>query len=203
MFLIGLFVAQESYRSQHFPRLLLDNNVGPMTTRFFAATAVILALGVSAGAQVKPDFSGKWKSVDPLPAAASPTRGGGRGGGGATGGAAGAPAGFQPGCGAEFTVKQDAKTLTITRGGQSSPLVYQLDGSESKNTVTRSGQEQEQIATATWDGNTLVIVTQVKVQGMTREQRRVLSVEAGNLVILQTNPGRGASTPIKIVYKKG
>ena len=100
-------------------------------------------------------------------------------------------------------MKQDAKTLTIARGGQTSALTYKLDGSESKNTVTRDGQQQEQIATATWDGNTLVIVTQVKVQGMTREQRRVLSVEAGNLVILQTNPGRGASTPIKIVYKKG
>ena len=41
-----------------------------------------------------------------------------------------------------------------------------------------------------------------KVQGMTREQRRVLSLEGGNLVIQQTNPGRGASTPIKVVYKK-
>jgi hypothetical protein len=173
-----------------------------MIKRFFAATAMFLALVVCAGAQAKPDFSGKWKSVDPLPAAASPSRGG-RGGGSAAGSAAGAPAGFQPGFGAEFTVKQDAKTLTITRGGQTSPLIYNLDGSESKNTVTRSGQEQEQIATATWDANTLVIVTQVKVQGMTRDQRRVLSLEGGNLVIQQTNPGRGAGTPIKVVYKKG
>jgi hypothetical protein len=170
-----------------------------MTKRFFAATAMIVALGVSAGAQAKPDFSGKWKSVDPLPAAASPSRGGGRAGGGSPG----APAGFQPGYGAGFTVKQDATTLSITRGGQSKPLVYKLDGSESKNTVTRNGQEQDQIATATWDGNTLVIVTHVQVQGMAREQRRVLSMEGGNLVIEQTNPGRGASTPIKIVYKKG
>ena len=62
---------------------------------------------------------------------------------------------------------------------------------------------RDQSATATWDGTTLVIVTQVQVQGQTREQRRVLSMEGGNLVIQQTNPGRGASTPIKIVYKKG
>jgi hypothetical protein len=158
---------------------------------------MILALGITAGAQQKPDFSGKWKSVEPLPAAAAPSRGGRGGGGGA-----GAPGGFQPGYGAEFTVKQDANTLTITRGGQSRPLVYKLDGSESKNTVTRNGEEQEQIATATWDGDTLAIVTQVKIQGMVREQRRVLSLEGGNLVIQQTNPGRGASTPVKIVYKK-
>ena len=100
-------------------------------------------------------------------------------------------------------MKQDAKTLTITRGGQSSPLTYNLDGSESKNTVTRDGQQQEQIATATWDGNKLVIATQVRFQGNTREQRRVLAMEGGNLVIDQTNPGRSGGAAIKVVYKKG
>jgi hypothetical protein len=156
-----------------------------MTWRFFAAAiAMILAVGVNPVAQAKPDFSGKWMAVDPLPPAGNPAAGrsGTRGGG--------SGAGFQPGFGPEFTVKQDAKTLTITRGGQTSPLTYKLDGSESKNTVTREGQQQEQIATATWDGNKLVIVTLVKFQGKTAEQRRVLSVEGGNLVIDQTNPGR-------------
>jgi hypothetical protein len=165
-----------------------------MTWRFFgAAIAMVLAVGTNPGAQAKPDFSGKWVAVDPLPAAgnAGAGRGGGRG------------AGFQPGFGAEFTVKQDATTLTITRGGQSSPLTYKLDGSESKNTVTRDGQQQEQIATATWDGNKLVIATQVRFQGNTREQRRVLAIEGGNLVIDQTNPGRSGGAAIKVVYKKG
>jgi hypothetical protein len=154
---------------------------------------MILAVAVNPGAQGKPDFSGKWVMVDPPPAAgnAAAGRGGGRG------------AGFQPGFGPEFTVKQDATTLTITRGGQSSPLTYKLDGSESKNTVTRDGQQQEQIATATWDGSKLVIATQVRFQGNTREQRRVLSTEGGNLVIDQTNPGRSGGAAIKVVYKKG
>jgi hypothetical protein len=167
-----------------------------MTWRFFAAAiAVMLAVGVNPGAQGKPDFSGKWVAVDPLPAPANPAGRGGRGGG--------RGAGFQPGFGAEFTVKQDATSLTITRGGQSSPLTYKLDGSESKNTVTRDGQQQEQIATATWDGNKLVIATQVRFQGNTREQRRVLAIEGGNLVIDQTNPGRSGGAAIKVVYKKG
>jgi hypothetical protein len=169
-----------------------------MSWRFFAtAIATILAVGVSLSAQAKlPDFSGKWvMEPPPAPAAAADTggaRGGGRGGGG-----------FQPGFGPEFTVKQEAKTLTITRGGQTKPLVYNLDGSASKNSVTRDGQQQEQIATATWDGNKLVIVTIVNFQGNTGEQRRVLSLDGGNLVIDQTNPGRNGGPPIKIVYKKG
>jgi hypothetical protein len=167
-----------------------------MTWRLFAAAmAMIMAVGVNPGAQAKPDFSGKWVAADPLPAAEpAGGRGGGRGGRGG---------GFQPGFGAEFTVKQDARTLTITRGGQSTPLTYKLDGSESKNTVTRDGQQQEQIATATWDGNKLVIATQVRFQGNTREQRRVLSMEGGNLVVDQTNPGRGGGAALKVVYKKG
>ena len=169
-----------------------------MTSRFFAATiAMILAVGVNPGAQAKPDFSGKWVAVDPLPAAESA----GAGRGGSRGGGRGA--GFQPGFGPEFTVKQDAETLTITRGGQTNALTYKLDGSESKNTVARDGQQQEQIATASWDGNTLVIVTQVRFQGNTREQRRVLAMEGGNLVINQQNPGRGGGATIKVVYKKG
>ena len=164
-----------------------------MTWRFFAAAmAMILAVGVSPGAQGKPDFSGRWVAVDPPPVSGNTAggRGGGRG------------AGFQPGFGPEFTIKQDATTLTITRGGQASPLTYKLDGSQSKNTVTRDGQQQEQISTATWEGDTLVIATQVTFQGNTREQRRVLLMENGNLVIQQTNPGRGGGATIKVVHKK-
>jgi len=172
-----------------------------MTSRSFAAMAIILAVGAHAGAQDKPDFSGKWVAVDPLPVAENVPAGRGGGNGGGAGG--GGRAGFQPGFGPEFTVKQDAKTLTITRGGQSSPLTYKLDGSESKNTVTRNGQEQEQIATAKWEANTLVIVTQVKFQNNTREQRRVLALDGGKLVIDQTNPGRSGGAAIKVTYKKG
>jgi hypothetical protein len=157
------------------------------------ATAMAV-VAVSLGAQAKPNFSGKWV-MDPPPAATA-NAGGGRGGG------AGAPAGFQPGFGAEFTVKQDDKTLSISRG-QGAPLIYKLDGSESKNTVTRNGEQQEQTAKVTWEGDKLVIATDVNFQGNTAEQRRVLSLENGNLVIEQTNPGRNGGAATKIVYKKG
>jgi hypothetical protein len=168
-----------------------------MRRRFLAtAAALIAAAGIGLGAQGRPDFSGKWV-MDPPPAAAGDgggARGGGRGAGGATG--------FQPGFGPTFTVTQDATTLTINRG-QGSPLVYKLDGTESKNKVTRDGQQQDQIAKATWEGSKLVIATDVNFQGNVAEQRRVLSLEGGNLVIEQTNPGRNGGGATKIVYKKG
>jgi len=165
-----------------------------MRRRFLVTAAALLVAAISAGAQAKPNFSGKWV-MDPPPAAAA-NAGGGRGAG------AGAPAGFQPGFGAEFTVKQDDKTLSISRG-QGSPLVYKLDGSESKNTVTRNGEQQDQIAKATWEGEKLVIATEVNFQGNVAEQKRVLSLENGNLVIEQTNPGRNGGGATKIIYKKG
>ncbi len=166
-----------------------------MRRRFLVMAAATVVAAVSLGAQAKPNFSGKWVdgssaaggcrtlTVD-VPAAV-PLR-----------------AGFQPGFGPEFTVKQDDTTLSISRG-QGSPLVYKLDGSESKNTVTRNGEQQEQIAKATWAGDKLVIATEVNFQGNVAEQKRVLSLENGNLVIEQTNPGRNGGGASKIVYRKG
>jgi len=165
-----------------------------MRRRFLAIASALVLVAVSLGAQGKPNFSGKWV-MDSPPAAAANADGGRAGGGGA-------PAGFQPGFGAEFTVKQDDKTLSISRG-QGTPLIYKLDGSESKNTVTRNGEQQEQTAKAMWEGDKLVIATDVNFQGNTAEQRRVLSLENGNLVIEQTNPGRNGGAATKIVYKKG
>ena len=164
-------------------------------------TAVLLAFAVAAGvyAQARPDFSGKWV-MDPASAPAPPAGGGG---GGGRGGGGGGGLGF----GQEFTAKQDAKMLTVTRmqGDQTVTATYNLDGSESKNTVAGRGGQQEQVSKAMWEANTLVITTTVNFGGNAAEQKRVLSMEGGNLVIEQTNPGRqgGAPTTAKVVYKKG
>ena len=161
------------------------------------AGALVLCAAVSLVAQAKPDFSGKWV-LDPASAPAPPpVGGGGRGGGFAIVAAA-----VQ-----EFTAKQDAKTLTITRmqGDQSVTVTYNLDGSESKNTVQARGGPQEQVSKATWDGTKLVIATTLNFGGNTVEQKRVMSMDGGNLVIEQTAPGRGGGEPTttKLVYKKG
>ena len=148
----------------------------------------MLAFAVSVMAQAKPDFSGKWV-MDPASAPAAPAGGGGGGRGGRGGGA---------GFGMEFTVTQTPAALTVTRmqGGNEVKAVYNLDGSESKNSAPgRGGATMEQVSKATWDGAKLVITTTVNDM----EQKRTLSLEGGNLVVEQVTP----AGPVKIVYKKG
>jgi hypothetical protein len=140
--------------------------------------------------------------MDPASAPAPPAGGGGGGGGGGRGGGGGGL-----GFGQEFTAKQDAKMLTITRmqGDQTVTATYNLDGSESKNMVAGRGGQQEQVSKAAWEGNKLSITTTLNFGGNSVEQKRVLSIEGGNLVIEQTQPGRGGgeATTTKLVYKKG
>jgi hypothetical protein len=168
-------------------------------TTLAATAAFIVSIAISAFAQAKTDFSGKW-TLDPASApapAAGGGGGGGRGGGGRGGGG---------GLGQEFTITQDANTLTITRdqGGQPVSLVYKLDGSESKNTVAGRGGQQEQVSKTMWMTNKLMITTKLDFGGNTVEQTRTLSMEGGNLVVEQSQPGRdgGAPQTQKLIYKK-
>jgi Spy/CpxP family protein refolding chaperone len=180
-----------------------DHSKGKMMRRNFLIVAVVLTFGAAASvaAQAKPDFSGKWV-MDPASAPAPPAEAGGGGGGGGRGGGRGGG-----GFGNEFTVAQNAKTLTITRmqGDQTVTTVYNLDGSESKNSVQGRGGAQEQVSKATWDGAKLVVTTQINAGGNTIGQKRVFAMEGGNLTIETTAPGRdgGPGTPTKLVYKKG
>lgn len=168
--------------------------------RNFLVVAVVLMFGAAASlaAQAKPDFSGKWVQDPPPEAAAGGGGGGGRGGGGGGG---------RGGFGAEFTIAQNAKTLTITRmqGDQAVSTVYNLDGSESKNTTQGRGGPQEQVSKAMWDGAKLVVTTTINAGGNNIEQKRVFAMEGANLTIETTQPGRdgGPGTPQKTTYKKG
>ncbi len=83
-------------------------------------------------------------------------------------------------------------------------LVYKLDGSESKNTVAGRGGQQEQVSKTMWMTNQLMITTKLDFGGNTVEQTRTLSMEGGNLVVEQSQPGRdgGAPQTQKLVYKK-
>jgi len=165
-----------------------------------AAVAFIFFVTIGVLAQATPDFSGKW-TMDPASAPAPPAGAGGGGGGGGRGGRGGG-AGFGP----EFTAKQDANTLTITRmqGDQEVTASYKLDGSESKNVVAGRGGQQEQVSKTMWMGSKLMITTTLNFGGNNVEQTRTLSVEGGNLVVEQSQPGRdgGAPQTQKLVYKK-
>ena len=152
------------------------------------ALSLVFAASI-AQAQDKPSFSGSWTLVVDPNAAPAP----GRGGGGGLGQAA--------------TVAQDAKTLTVTRTTQNGEvkLVYNLDGSESKNMVQGRGGQTEQVSKAAWDGNKLVISTNLMMgeTAVTRTQTFALDA-TGQLTVTVSGPGRGGEVMTTTqTYKKG
>jgi hypothetical protein len=168
----------------------------------FTTVAVVAALALAVGsatalAQTRPNFAGKW-TLDPA-AVAAPAGEAAAGGGGRGGGRGG-------GLGQELTITQDATTVKIDyMGGGRNPgpvsLTYRLDGTDSSNT---NAMGAAQVSKATWQGNSLVVTTQVMMGGNSVEQRRTFSLEGGNLVVETVQPGRegGPGTPTRMVYKK-
>ena len=128
----------------------------------------------------------------------------------AAGGAPGGRGGFGGGMGMTFTIAQDAKTLTITRTTQQGEMktVYNLDGSDSKNTVQGRGGAMEQVSNAKWEGANLVVTTKIARGEQTFEQKQTFSMDKdGSLWIERSSnaPGRdGQPMPAtKVQYKKG
>ena len=159
------------------------------------STAAIVLTAVGVMAQAKPSFAGKW--TRDMTASPMPAPGGGGGGRGFGGGG---------GLGNDLTITQDAKTLTLEyMGGGQAPapvkLVYNLDGTESKNMVAGRGGQTEQVSKAAWEGAKLVITTTTQFG----ENKRSFALEGGSLAVETTQPGRdgGPGTPNKVMYKKG
>jgi hypothetical protein len=152
--------------------------------------ALSLVLAATTAVAQQPNFSGSWTLVVD-PNAPPPS---GRGGGGGLGQAA--------------TLTQDAKTLTITRTTQNGEvkIVYNLDGSESKNMMQGRGGQTEQVSVAKWDGGKLVVTTNFTMGENQVTRTQTLSLDAsGQLVVSTTSPGRGGGEPTTTVqtYKKG
>jgi hypothetical protein len=156
-------------------------------TSVITSAALVVMTALPAAAQ-SADFSGKWLLV-PDPAAA-PAQGGGPG--------------RRPS--PEIDITKDAKTLTLVRvtpnGERKS--VYNLDGSESKNTMTFGGNSMDQLSKVTWSGNTMVVTTTGEVNGNKFESTMALSLDAaGNLVLENTFPTPdGGKNTSKVMYKK-
>ncbi len=146
---------------------------------------VLLALVVVslAFAQGKPNFSGKWT---PEQAAGAPPAGGG-GGRGMGGG--------------PMTVTQNDKTLTVERtmGENTVKTVYNLDGTESKNEMSRGGQTMTSTSTAKWDGSKLVITTKSEGQNGPMESTQTWSLAGDKLQIER----QGRQGPVTTTYTKG
>jgi hypothetical protein len=164
-----------------------------------------MLVAVTAAAQTRPDFSGRWTAV-PEPAPAS----GGRGG-------QNAPGTMGSGWGTEITIHQNASTLAVDRAQFSQydmqpPMrfTYALDGSESRNTINMGRGPQPLVSKASWQDATLVISTSYPFSHPQNgkpdaiEVRQVLSLDAsGSLVITTTRslPGAQPST-VTTSYKK-
>jgi hypothetical protein len=177
-----------------------------------------VALSAATAFAQTPNFAGHWvQQVDPNAPARGAAAGGGGGGGGRAGGRAGGMGGGFGGLGMEFTIAQDAKTLTISRTGPQGDIktVYNLDGSESKNTMTFGANSIDQVSKAKWDGGKLVVTTTTNMAGGRgpMESTQTFSLDAsGNLLVERPVPaGRGgaaggaagAPQTVTTTYKKG
>ena len=144
---------------------------------------VALALAPCAAiAQAAPNFAGTWTLIADPNVAPAPGRGGGR-----------------AGLGQMATITQDAKMLMVTRTTQNGEMkvMYNLDGSESRNTVTMGGNPIEQASTTKWNGNKYVITTTSSFNGNAFTSTMTLWLDAsGNLVVETTSPGRGGGAPV-------
>ncbi|MCI0486929.1 MAG: hypothetical protein L0229_10050 [Blastocatellia bacterium] len=193
-----------------------------LMANLLGAAAVLLFI-VSATAQTKPDFSGRWTS-EPEPAATSP---GGVGQAGTAREGEGRRSGggrrvrigdMGSGWGSTITITQDAGRLTVeyaffARGDMQPPLkfVYALDGSETKNSVMMGRGIQVQMSRTAWEGDKLVITTAHNFenpsdgQPMKVEVKQTLSLESPTSLIVETTRSGvlgGPSSTTRTVYRK-
>ena len=157
-----------------------------------AALSMVLGTASLVIAQAKTNFAGKWTLVVD-PNAPAPAGRGGRGGG-------------FGGLGQGGSIEQNDKTITVITTGQAGEVksVYNLDGSESKNSVTFGGNAIERVSKVKWDGAKLVIETTTNFQGNPITSTQTWSLDAsGGLVIESTSNMGGNPTTTKQTYKKG
>jgi hypothetical protein len=151
-------------------------------TRLFAVIALALPLAASPAAQQKPNFSGNWtinqvkSNFGGVPAPDTFTR---------------------KIVHAEPSISIDEEQATPI-GVQQTQRKMTTDGAES--TFNASGADVK--ASAKWDGNTLVVVSNVEIAGMTYNDRMTLSPDGKTLtstVRLDTPQG---SIDVIVVFDK-
>src|SRR5262245_6617837 len=150
-------------------------------TSILLSSAAILVLTIGVLTQAKPNFAGNW-TVVPDPSAAA-------GGGGGRGGGFG-------GLGQGGTITQDDKTLKVTTTTQAGEVTrtYNLDGSDSKNTMNFGGNAMEQVSKVKWDGAKMVITTSSNFNGNPVETTQTWSLHASGNLVIESTGGRGGPT---------
>jgi hypothetical protein len=163
------------------------------------SAAVLFAI-VAAGAslaQTRPDFSGDWALVRDK---STQTRGS----------AVIAIAGL---LGEKFTAKQDSRTLAldITALGRQFKVLYNLDGSASRNmSPTSPGQpDREIVSYAAWEGDRLVVRTKTPAEldgkPVDMDTRRVMWIDAEGMLTIERSgtPAVLVPTTRSVYQRKG
>jgi hypothetical protein len=171
-----------------------------MKYRAVGVGAFVLVSATIATAQAQTNFSGRWTADRP----AAPAGGGGEGRGGeeGEGGRRGRGGGFS-GVNQVTTITQDASKLVAVfpQGASTVTLTYNLDGTETRNTVPTNFAPETQTSRAAWEGDKLVVVT-TTAAGV--RQTRTLSLVSGKLVVETSTPGAGGAPVVsRQTYTKG
>jgi hypothetical protein len=170
-----------------------------------AAAAIAVAawtMSIQAGAQT--DFSGTWVQASTEGGAAGGMGGRGRGRGMAM---------MRGGFGERVVIVQDPATLKATNtqpDGTSTTFTYNLDGSESRNTVAgrQGGEPIVLVSKATWNGDKLSIATTINLDfggnSMTMQMTDVLTRTGDTITVQSTRSGMrgGEPTTTTTTYKK-
>jgi hypothetical protein len=143
-----------------------------MTATLLALVMTVAALlGQAAGPPRRPDFSGHWVMVAPAELAARR--------------------------GQEQRVTQDAAVLTVAPpNGNAPPTVYRLDGSRTELPL---GGGVKAVSIATWEGDTLRIVTEA--QG--RTSTAIWSLDADGLLTIEASVDQPPMSMTMVFKKKG
>ena len=103
----------------------------------------------------------------------------------------------------EKTLKED-QSIAMAAGTQSSSETYNLDGTDSKNTITQGPQSIELTSNLSWDGPVLVMNTKGDLQGtpLVRTDRYALDASGKVLTIDSSMSVMGQSLSFKQTFNK-
>lgn len=170
------------------------------TMTFVLAGALLLGVSHPALAQERPDLSGSWVLSESTGGMGARAMAGPPG--------EGRPQGImmvRGGLGREVSISQTDRTIVIVQSTPRGEMrnTYNLDGSPSRNTLTFGDRQTEIVSTASWDGDSLVIVTPTPMGGA-GETRMTLSLDpSGDLVVETLRPGTAADAePVRAVYSR-
>ena len=167
-------------------------------TLVLGAITFFMSAAIAVG-QTPTNFAGRWTADRPAApeAVGGDDEGGGRGGRGGRGG------GAFSGVNQVTNITQDANTMTVAypQGATNVKLTFNLDGTETKNTVPTNYSPETQASKVAWQGDKLVITTTTAAG---TQQTKTLSLVGGKLVVETSTPGASGRPAIsKATYTKG